>query len=140
MATQPDKPPAFAWTRPQRGVLIALVLLFAAILLVRLACNRMYVSNPPPARADRYDELADRIDPNTATWRELAVLPAIGEKRAKEIVAYREQFVVRQPTRLAFAEPDDLLKVKGVGAAMVETLRPFLLFPTTRPATMGSRP
>ena len=140
MASQPDKP-AFAWTRTQRGVLIALTLLFAAVLLLRLACNRMYVSNPPPARAERFDELADRIDPNTATWRELAVLPAIGEKRAKEIVAYREQFIARQPNRLAFAQPDDLLKVKGIGPAMLQTLRPYLLFPplpTTATTTRGT--
>ena len=140
MAIQPDKP-AFAWTRSQRGVLIALTLLLYTVLLIRLACNRMYLSDPPPARAERYDELADRLDPNTATWRELAVLPAIGEKRAKDIVAYREQFLARQPNRLAFTAPDDLLKVKGIGVVMLQALRPYLLFPpspTTGATTRGA--
>src|SRR5215213_594330 len=93
-----DPPPAarekpqWFWTPTQRGVLIAFVLVFSTILLIRLARDRMYVSNPPPPRAERYDDLADRIDPNTATWQELAVLPQIGEKRAKDIVSYRERF------------------------------------------------
>jgi competence ComEA-like helix-hairpin-helix protein len=134
MAIEPDKPAA-AWTRHQRAVLIALVLLFSAVLLIRVACNKMYVKDPPPPRAARYDELADRIDPNTATWRELAVLPSIGESRAKEIVAYREQFVAAHPGPVPFATPEDLQKVKGIGPAMLQTLRPFLVFPGENPAT-----
>src|SRR5688500_19648708 len=94
--------PAKLWSTPQRGVLIACVLILSFVLLIRLARDRMYVSNPPPPRAERYDELADRIDPNVATWQELAVLPQIGEKRAKGIVSYRESFVARKPDRAAF--------------------------------------
>jgi len=121
------------WTPAQRGVLIAFVLILASVLLVRLVRERMYVSNPPPARAERHDELADRLDPNTATWQELAVLPQIGEKRAREIVAYREAFRARQPNVLPFARPQDLMEVKGIGPAMVETIRPHLAFPATQP-------
>ena len=136
MPDQPDKPPAFAWTRTQRGVLIALVLTLSSFLLIRLAVNRMYVSNPPPARGERYEELADRIDPNVATWRELAVLPQIGEKRAKEIVAYREIFAAGQRDRVVvFSRPEDMMRVKGIGPALVETLRPHLMFPVTDSTT-----
>ena len=117
-------------------MLIAFILTLSAILLLRLACQRMYVSNPPPPRGERFEELASRIDPNIATWQELAVLPAIGEKRAKEIIAYREMFVARQPTAVAFARTEDLMRIPGIGPAMVETLRPHLLFPAaTQPAT-----
>jgi hypothetical protein len=129
-----DKPVEL-WTRAQRGVLIAFVLIVAAVLLINLARDRMYVSDPPPARAERYGELADRLDPNTATWQELAVLPQIGEKRAREIVAYRDAFRARQPDRLAFARPQDLMNVKGIGPAMVETIRPHLTFPVTQAST-----
>ena len=132
----PQPPPArdkpFAvWTPAQRGVLIAFVLILSTVLLVRLYRDRMYVADPPPPRAQRHEELADRIDPNVATWQELAVLPQIGEKRAKEIIAYREAFVARQPDRVAFARPQDLTNVKGIGDAVVETLRPHLMFPAT---------
>lgn len=123
------------WTPAQRGVLIAFVLVLAAVLLVRLARDRMYVSDPPPPRAPRYDELADRLDPNVATWQELAVLPQIGEKRARDVVAYREAFAVRRPGGVAFAELKDLEDVKGIGPALLETIRPHLMFPATRPTT-----
>jgi competence protein ComEA len=130
----PDKPLEL-WSPSQRGVLIAFVLILSSVLLIRLVRDRMYVSDPPPARAMRHDELADRLDPNTATWQELAVLPQIGEKRAKEIVAYRDAFVARHSDRAPFARPQDLMNVKGVGPAMLETIRPHLAFPTTAPAT-----
>src|SRR5687767_1532897 len=131
--------PSKLWAPPQRGVLIVFVLILCSVLLICLARDRMYVSNPPPPRAERYDELADRIDPNVATWQELAVLPQIGEKRAKEIIAYREGFVARKPYRPAFERAQDLMEVKGIGPALLETLRPHLEFPTTRAATTTSR-
>src|SRR5947207_2748522 len=101
------------WTPSQRGVLIAFVLILGAVLSVRFALNRHYVSDPQPVRPDRFDELADKLDPNIATWRELAVLPQLGEKRAKEIVAYRDQFRADRRGQMPFRKPEDLLVVKG---------------------------
>lgn len=138
MTNAPEKP-AIGWTPAQRGVLIAFVLVLALVLLIRLARDRMYVSNPPPARAERYDELADRIDPNIATWQELAVLPQIGEKRAREIVSYRDGLVSRRPDRVAFARPQDMMEVQGIGPALLETIRPHLMFPATQPTTRQLR-
>ena len=123
------------WTPSQRGVLIAFVLILSTVLLIRLGLNRHYVSDPQPVRPDRYDELADRLDPNVATWQELAVLPQLGEKRAKEIVAYRDQFRADHRGDVPFAKPEDLLVVKGIGVAMLNTIRPHLAFPTSQPTT-----
>jgi len=131
----PRDTPFQIWSHTQRGVLIAFILILSSTLLLFLAHDRMYVSNPPPSRGERYDDLASRIDPNTATWQELAVLPAIGEKRAKDIIAYREASVARQSNSLAFARPQDLMEVKGIGPAMIETLRPHLTFPPTTSTT-----
>src|SRR5256884_1442679 len=117
------------WRPSQRGVLIAFVLVLSVVLLVRIALNRQYISDPQPARPARFDELADRLDPNVATWEELAVLPQLGEKRAKEIVAYREQFRADKRGEVPFQRIEDLLKVRGVGVAMIETVRPHLMFP-----------
>src|SRR5438094_2721448 len=107
------------WTPSQRGVLIAFVLILCLVLLIRLAVNRHYVSDPQPVRSSRSDQLADRLDPNVATWQELAVLPQLGEKRAKEIVAYREQYHADRRGDLAFRKPEDLLVVRGIGVAML---------------------
>src|SRR5437762_11397796 len=122
------------WTPSQRGVLIAFALILSTVLLLRLAFNHHYISDPQPLRPERYDELADRLDPNVASWQELAVLPQLGEKRAREIVAYREQFRADRRGDVAFARIEDLLKVRGIGVAMIETIRPHLMFPATRAA------
>ena len=131
------------WTAPQRGVLIAFTLILSVVLLYRVITNRQYVSDPQPAKSARFDELADRLDPNVATWQELAVLPQLGEKRAKEIVAAREEWRRIDPKRVVYTRAEDLLAVKGIGLAMVETLRPYLMFPAAQPTTqraLASRP
>jgi DNA uptake protein ComE-like DNA-binding protein len=133
--TDPAGQGAAVWTPAQRGVLVVSVLVLVAFLAIRLWVNRQSISDPPPARAARADELLDRLDPNVAGEKELAALPQLGEKRAHEIVAYREQFRAdgRGPT--PFKSPDDLLKIRGVGVSMVETLKPYVMFPTTQTTT-----
>ena len=84
----PGAPPTshFTWNESQRRVLLVLLAILLAFLLTRYACNRMYVSDPQPEVTPRFDELADRIDPNTADWQTLAALPGIGERRARDVV------------------------------------------------------
>ena len=127
---------AWTWTRSQRRVLAAFLLVLCPVLGVRYACNRAHVPDPPPPQGPRYHEVADRIDPNTADAASLAALPMIGEKRAQDIVDFRDARRTRAPDRPVFARPEDLLQIKGFGQASVETLRPYLLFPeppATRP-------
>ena len=123
------------WTPSQRGVIAAAVALLIAWFAIRLWLNPAHVSDPQPERPARYDELADRIDPNTADAATLAALPGLGPARARDIVAYRESFKHPDPARRPFERPEDLLKVKGIGGNMLETLRPYLMFPTTQPTT-----
>ena len=130
-----ESTPALAWTAPQRRVLLLLLCVLCAGLGIRYACNPVYVTDPQPARPPRYHDLADRIDPNTAEWETLAVLPAIGEKRAKEIVAYRDRRRAEDPGAVVFDAPGDLLFVRGIGPSVVEAMKPYLVFPSTRPAT-----
>jgi DNA uptake protein ComE-like DNA-binding protein len=121
------------WSPAQRLVLITLILLMCGYLLVRLAFTSKYVSDPQPAQGARAAELQDKIDPNIADAQTLALLPNLGEKRAREIVAYREEFHRTRPGKVPFQSPDDLLKVKGIGVSAVESLTPYLSFPTTQP-------
>jgi len=61
----------------------------------------------------------------------LAILPELGEKHARAIVAYRARYRADHPDgRPPFVELNDLLKVNGVGVAMLENLEPYLSFPT----------
>lgn len=63
----------------------------------------------------------ERIDPDRAPVAELARLPGIGIRLAKEIVADRE-------LRGSFGSPDGLLRVDGIGPATVRRLEPHLRF------------
>jgi Helix-hairpin-helix motif len=139
----PDAPRGsqFTWTESQRRVLLVLLTVLFVSLATRYACNSMYVSDPQPDVPPRYYELADRIDPNTVDWQTLAALPGIGERRARDIVEYRERKRAQagDPALVVFDAPGDLLYVKGVGVAIVDGLKPYLLFPATnRSATSAA--
>ncbi|HEV2294047.1 MAG TPA: helix-hairpin-helix domain-containing protein [Tepidisphaeraceae bacterium] len=99
------RPPEL-WTGSQRGVLVTLLGGLLIYLIIRLVLNPLYVSDPQPVRPSRYDELADKIDPNTADWQTLAALPGLGEKRARTIIQYREAFTKEHPDHHAFEEPE----------------------------------
>jgi competence ComEA-like helix-hairpin-helix protein len=132
----PNAPIPPPWTASQRSVLIGLLLILATYISVRYWFNRQYVSDPQPAIPSRLNELADRIDPNTADVATLAALPTIGEKRAKDIITYREKFQRDGRKGAAFENLEDLLKVQGIGAATIAQLKPYLLFPQSdRPTT-----
>src|SRR5689334_11235205 len=97
------------WNASQRAVIAAFVLIFAVVLLVTLYFNRLYIPDPQPDRGARAHELADRVDPNTASFETLAMLPELGEKRAREIINYRDEFFAMGRGRVAFGSPQDLL-------------------------------
>lgn len=63
----------------------------------------------------------ERLDPDRASAAELARLPGVGMRLAKEIVADRE-------LRGSFGSPGGLLRVDGIGPATLSRLEPFLRF------------
>ena len=56
-----------------------------------------------------------KVNLNTASAAELATLPGIGPSKAQAIVEHR--------AKAPFASPDDLRKVKGIGAKLYESIR-----------------
>lgn len=64
-------------------------------------------------------ELEFRIDVNSASWVEWMQLPEIGESLARRIVADREE-------RGPFLSVEDVDRVKGIGPATMQKIRPFL--------------
>lgn len=126
-------------TRAERTTVLLLLGLGAAGQLVRLTLAR---EGPPgaaltdapasetalarqrtaAATADRPLRQGERLDPNTASPRDLARLPGVGMRLAKEIVTDRE---IRGP----FGSLSDLDRVDGIGPGMLRRLEPFLLVP-----------
>lgn len=123
------------WTTGQRVALLAIVAALFVYLVVRYFFNPVYVSNPQPLEPSRAAELVDRIDPNTADIDTLTALPTLGVKRAKLIVEYREARRARNPNAIVFERIEDLLRIKGIGFATIDQMRPYLTFPTTGPST-----
>jgi hypothetical protein len=127
------------WTLPQRRAMLVLLSLFLFVLVLQLAFNRHFVPEHP-MQGERAAELASRLDPNTADWQALAAIPNIGEKRAKDIVSYRERVHSTNPGAIVFKTVYDLRVIRGIGPAMVEKLSPYLIFPGELPASLPQQP
>jgi DNA uptake protein ComE-like DNA-binding protein len=132
--------PAPIWSEGHRRVLMGLLAILLVYLSIRLLLNPVYVADPQPSEPPRFAEVQDRIDPNTADAHTLAALPLIGEKRGEEIVAYRTQFVSEHPGDVAFKSLEDLQRIRGIGAATLAQLQPFLIFPSQAPSTTQAAP
>ena len=115
---------------------VALLLLLASV--VRLGLTYRPIDDPPPApdilpgllaqsREQAAEEEArsrplgpgERLDPNRATAVELDRLPGVGPAIAEALVRSRD---ADGPYR----GPEDLLRVRGVGPALLERVRPHL--------------
>ena len=92
--------------------------------------ERVYVPRlgeaPPPAvtgsaasDSAAVDGRPEVVNLNTATEVELDQLPGVGPATARAIVAHRDE-------RGPFATVDQLLDVRGIGAAKLEALRPLV--------------
>ena len=121
------------WTASQRAVVLVITLGILTYLTFRLTTDRARISDPQPLDGSRADELATRLDPNTATQAEIAAIPSIGDKLAAAIVDYRDRYVAAHPGKLAFTTPQDLQHVRGVGPAKMETLGEHMEFPGAKP-------
>lgn len=63
--------------------------------------------------------IVGQVNVNTASTEELQQLPGVGAARAQAVIDARE-------ARGGFTSVDDLLEVKGIGAASLEALRPHV--------------
>src|SRR5690606_5447428 len=114
---------------------LAALVVFSAI---RLIYRPTFVADPQPERPAGFDELQDRIDPNTADAATLSALPSIGPKRAEQIIAHREAWSAAHNGEPAFQKLSDLKRIKGIGDAITAHLEPFLIFPAPAPVTQES--
>jgi len=129
---------------------VAVLLLAASA--VRAGWGAVGLSEPPPApdalpgllaesraqageQARRAAPLApdERVDPNRASAAELDRLPGVGPSTAAALVRSRQD---EGPYR----RPDDLLRVRGIGPALLARIRPHLELDDARPAPPGSSP
>jgi competence ComEA-like helix-hairpin-helix protein len=69
--------------------------------------------------------LGEKINPNTAESASLVRLSGIGEKRAEDIIEYRESFGLDAK---AFESVSDMEKIKGIGPKTAAKIGGWLCF------------
>ena len=83
----------------------------------------------PPEDGLNADRVFSRLDPNTADEAHLAAIARLGDRRARAIVVYREQFVRAHPGYRAFDSMNDLVLVNGISPETAEALGEDLYIP-----------
>jgi len=97
-----------------------------AAVLAATAAVLIAVEIAAPARVPlTAEQLAYRLDLNTASRDELLLLPMVGPALADAILAHRTQAA----PALAFRTPADLRRVRGFGPTRVARLSPLLRWP-----------
>lgn len=81
-----------------------------------VAGNAAEASGKPKVESTQVSTVASAININTASAETLAALNGVGDKKAADIIAYRE-------TNGKFAKVEDLLNVKGIGEKTLEKNR-----------------
>ncbi len=104
-----------------RSCIVVLALLWAVVFLTGL---RTGLSGRRVATADTPH---GTVNPNSAAWYELALLPRIGESKARAVVTCRDARMLdgRGPS---FAGPTDMTEVRGIGPKTVERIAKELRF------------
>ena len=110
-------------------VLWTLLIVLAGSLFYCAIENRYKVSSGFEIDDKEVNSLADKINPNTASWASLARLPGIGPGRAKSIIKYRNVWKkTGAGNKIAFSESNDLCRIKGIGQKTVEQIKDYLTF------------
>src|ERR1041384_2041644 len=113
------------WTPRQRLALSLIVLLILSYLLIRYQFTPARIGNPQPLEGPRASDLLDKLDPNTASKDDLSALPNLGPALAPRITEDRERFQKDPPNDPAYKTIDDLQRIKGIGPATLENLKPY---------------
>jgi competence ComEA-like helix-hairpin-helix protein len=120
-----------AWQNKRRRdiVLWTLLIVLVGLLFYCAIENRYKVNSGLEINDDEVNSLADKINPNTASWASLARLPGIGPGRAKAIIKYRNMWKKSGTgDKIAFRESNDLCRIKGIGQKTVEQIKDYLVF------------
>jgi competence ComEA-like helix-hairpin-helix protein len=110
-------------------VLWVLLIVLAGSLFYCAIENRYKVNSGLEINDREVNALADKVNPNTASWASLARLPGIGPGKAKAIIKYRNVWKKNEPAdKIAFGESNDLCRIKGIGQKTVEQIKDYLVF------------
>ena len=118
----PPMPPTRRQALIARGEQFVLVILALALVagIAYRAIDYWRIGPDPLEVAAPPDGPTFRINVNAADWALLSMVPGLGEKTAKKVVALRTSRGGR------LKSVDELKDVSGIGAKTLEKLRPYL--------------
>ena len=124
--------------RQRRNIIMWLLLvILSATILIRCMENRYNVRKKFVQNEEGAEYLANKINPNTATWASLARLPGIGAGKARAIIKYRRQYCEKNGSKkIPFKKDMDICKVKGIGEVTVEQIKEYLIFDKHKQASI----
>jgi len=99
-------------------------LALAAALTVSCGGATAFAADAPDASAGK------KININQASATQIAYLPRVGPKAAERIVEYRK-------AHGTFAQPEELMEVKGIGEKLFAELKPYVAL--TGPSTLNAK-
>ncbi len=146
----PSRPSQHDWFASY-VLLYAVMAVVLGLLLWQGSRRSVFVGDPSQVRetSSGHAELIGQIDPNVAPWHDMSLLPRMGAKVSRRIVAFRKARQIEwqnaHPDRSlkdappVFTKAADLLSVKGIGPKMLERIRPYLLFPDEGASTSPTK-
>jgi competence protein ComEA len=118
LPSAPAKPDRFAaWPRSLQLATVSLASIFFTLLIVR--GQALWSSSNRPLEIESDLPLQFRIDLNEADRATLLQIPGVGEAMAERILSYRQ-------ANGPFRNLQQLLEIRGMGAATLERLRPWV--------------
>jgi len=97
------------------GFLLALAI---AGMLIHYSGILSGISNPEENKEQVYDENYEiKLNLETVTFEDLVMIPGIGEKKAEDILDFRDKFGIKTKT--------DLMKIKGIGQKTYEKIEEY---------------
>jgi len=117
------RPPEVVAAWPRCAQLAGAFLLGALAALLGIHALTYLRLGAEPSAIDEAPTITYRVDLNAARRAELMQLPGIGPSLADKIEEHRR-------TAGRFRSVDDLMKVKGIGPATLERVRPFVVVKT----------
>ncbi|WP_145030306.1 ComEA family DNA-binding protein [Caulifigura coniformis] len=114
-----DEDTFLQWTRQDRWFLAVLALAIVVLLGIHFARLGGWGLKPLEFARPESRKYEFQLEVNGATWVEWMQLEGIGEATARKIVAERD-------ANGPFRSVDDVARVKGIGPATLEKIRPWL--------------
>lgn len=123
---KPSRVPSRFTPAQRYGILVIVAIGFVTV-LQRNQSWTARIDDPSPV-GHRVNELVGKLDPNNAEATALVAIPGLGERRSRDIVAFREK-KNSESNAVIYKEIKDLMQVRGIGPALSKQMEPYLIFP-----------